>query len=187
MVALKEKCKGEYICFLDVDDLWTLDKLQHQIDFLQKNKIYKIVYSNYYVLKKNQRYIKFKSTLSSGSITQKLLNFYSIGILTVIIKKDIFKKFKFNKKYNIIGDFDLFIKLSQKYEIGYIQKPIAFYRLHNENFSKKISLHLKEIKQWIVLNEKKLLELKLSLRKQKIFIIKLNIKYLLQKYFGLSF
>ena len=42
----------------------------------------------------------------------------------------------FNEKFNIIGDFDLFFKLSQKYLIGYIEKPLAFYRIHPDNLSK---------------------------------------------------
>ena len=47
-LAIK-KAEGVYVCFLDVDDFWTEDKLEHQIKFMEKNKEYDIQYSNYYV------------------------------------------------------------------------------------------------------------------------------------------
>ena len=63
--------------------------------------------------KKKKNYILIIKYLT-GKITQFLLNNYIIGILTVMASKDIFKKKKFNKNYNIIGDFDFFINLSLK-------------------------------------------------------------------------
>ena len=72
-----------------------------------------------------------------------------------MFKKEIYlKKKKFNKKFNIIGDFDFFLKLSKIIDIGCIQKPLANYRLHNDNYStKKIDLYIKELKNWIKDNE----------------------------------
>ena len=54
-----------------------------------------------------------------------------------MLEKNIFKKYRFNSKYNIIGDFDFFIKISQKYKFGCIQSPLASYRVHDSNLSGK--------------------------------------------------
>jgi glycosyltransferase involved in cell wall biosynthesis len=181
-----EKSKGEYIGFLDTDDLWEKDKLQKQIDFLKKNKEFKIVYSNYYVLedRKNKKYIKHKNPLPSGSITQKLLDHYSLGILTVLLEKSIFNKFKFNKTYNIIGDFDFFIILSQIFEIASIQEPIAYYRVHSSSYSsKKIKIYIDELKHWFKINEKQLKEKGFNINQQKFLLFKLRIKFFLRNFF----
>ena len=54
-----EKAKGKYLCFLDVDDYWTKDKLKKQINFILKNKEYKIVYSNYFCkIEKKKKFFK---------------------------------------------------------------------------------------------------------------------------------
>ena len=179
-----DQCSGEYISFLDTDDLWTPDKLEKQINFIQQNNQFKIVYSNYYLLENKKKSIKHKMNLPSGLITQKLLDYYSLGIATVLLEKSFFQEYKFNEKYNIIGDFDFFIRLSKKYEIGSIQEPLAFYRLHDNNFSSKRSnLYIEELDKWINENEEQLLLSKLSLRQQKILLSKLKIKYFFKSFF----
>ena len=45
-----KKSKGKYVCFLDVDDLWKKNKLRTQVNFMNKNKMFKIIYSNFYVI-----------------------------------------------------------------------------------------------------------------------------------------
>ena len=175
-LAIK-KSRGKYITFLDVDDQWLKTKLNNQVSFMSKNKkSFKMVYSNFYIndQTKKKKYLPYQK-LPSGKITQKLLNNYSIGILTVLIDKDIFLNNKFNKDYNIIGDFDFIIKISQKISIGCIQKPLAIYRLHNENYSKqKIDLHINELKNWVRENENKLKKYSYSINaiKKTIFILK---------------
>ena len=153
-----KKTKGKYICFLDTDDWWLKSKLKRQLEKFSSNKNLKFTYSNYfkYHEKLKLKEIRYKNKLPSGKITQNLLNHNSIGILTVMLKKEIFKNYKFNNRYNIIGDFDLFLKLSLKLKIDIIQEPLAYYRSHSSNFSKlKLSLYNSEMKEWIESNQKK--------------------------------
>jgi len=179
-IAIK-KAKGKYIAFLDTDDWWYKTKLEEQIKFLKKNKKYQIVYTNFYSYFQNiNKFKKRYSSLPSGLITQKLLNNYSVGILTVLLEKKFFKKFVFNEKYNIVGDFDFFINLSRYYNIGSIDKPLAFYRIHKSNLSiKKIDLYYNELKNWLNFNEKKFLKEKFKLRNIKVLLVKLKIKIVL--------
>ena len=49
-------------------------------------------------------------------MTYEILNNYPICISTVLLKRDVFFKIKkFNKKYEIIGDFDLLEKMTDFY------------------------------------------------------------------------
>ena len=93
--------------------------------------------------------------LSSGMITKHLLRKYTIGILTVIMEKKLFENHRFNKNYNIIGDFDLFTRLSLKYPFYKIDKPLAYYRSHTSNFFKiKKNDYIYELEHWIKSNKK---------------------------------
>ena len=169
-----------------VKDLAKSESPQEIYDFCQNNN-YKIVYSNYYILNeiKNKNSICFNFELPSGYITYRLLKKYSIGILSVLIDRDIFLDNKFNKEYNIVGDFDFFLEISMKFKIGVIQEPLANYRLHNSNYSKKnIQNHILELQNWLRKNKSKFEKNKYNLVNIKINILKLKFKNLLVKLFN---
>jgi glycosyltransferase involved in cell wall biosynthesis len=176
------KSKGDYICFLDTDDLWNKNKLKIQIDYIKKNNC-KILFSKYFIFNqiKNKKYLNKKQTLFSGDDrTQSLLDEYTVGILTVIIKRSIFDKIKFNKNYNIIGDFDFFLRVSLSNKIHAINKPLATYRHHGQNISHtKLDLYIKEFIYWLKKNEFKLK--KYNLINIRINILKLKIKKIFKK------
>ena len=180
------KCNGNFVSFLDTDDMWVKNKLEKQINFIKKNSNYKILYSNYYVLKNNEKKIMYKNELPSGFITQKLLDFYGIGINTAFIDKSIFEQYNFKEDLNIIGDFDFFIQASKKFQIGYISDPLTFYRIHENSFTKKnYKMYINELSNWIRENEKILLKNNYSLKKQKFYVIKLKIKSFLERFLKL--
>ena len=148
-----EKSNGEYIAFLDTDDLWTQNKLSMQMKKFKNDKVM-LVYSNYYILNQTTglKKIFYKKDLPEGIIYKNLLKKYFIGICTVVVRKKIFtqKKNLFNKKYNIIGDFDLFIRIANKNYFASIQEPLSIYRIHNNSFSNKNYLmHINELKFWL--------------------------------------
>jgi glycosyltransferase involved in cell wall biosynthesis len=180
-----KKSNGKYLSFLDVDDLWKSNKLSEQIKVLKKKKDIKIVYSNYiyHNVKKRKKFLKFKSKLPSGFITQDLLNDYKIGILTTIVEKKLFKKYNFNPSYDIIGDFDFFIRASVFNKIVSIQKPLAQYRVHDSNLSiKKNDIYQKEISNWIMKTRNDKFLKSFNYFNLKKLLFKLKIKYFLFKY-----
>ena len=172
--------KGKYVSFLDADDQWNKNKLKTQFNFITKKKL-KFCYTNFYIKSKNKKILKIKNNIEVN--TQSLLNDYNIGILTVMIERKILLKNKFNKKFEIIGDFDLFIKLSNFLKVGFINKPLSVYNNHGNNLSlRKKKLHIKELKYWINNNQLKFKKKKLKINKIKTYLIKLKI----QKIFNYS-
>ena len=149
-----KKAKGEYITFLDVDDEWYKDKLKLQIDQFRK-KNFDVCYTNFWIIKNNKKKL-FKHNIESAYIHSKILNDYPIGILTTMIKSSIFfnKKIFFNKNFEIIGDFDLFYRLSKRFKFNCINLPLATCHIHGNNLSiKKINIEIEEIKKWYSYNK----------------------------------
>ena len=158
-LAMK-KASGDYISFIDADDIWEKDKLHKQLK-LFNNKQIAVVYGNSWL--KNEKNNKVKKFINykvkSGYIYKDLIKKYNIGILTAVIRRSILKKSKilFNNKYNIIGDFDFFIRLSKKYKFEFIPEPVATYRIHENNLSfLKKGTQIKEFLNWIKKNKKNL-------------------------------
>lgn len=176
------KAKGKYICFCDYDDWWMKNKLMKQLNYLKKNKKVNFIFSNLniYNEKTKKSFLYFKK-MPSGNITQALLNDYKIGIGSVFMNKKLFKNDKFNNKYNIIGDFDFFLNLSLKEKLYCIQKPLAFYRHHDSNFSKKTEIFAKEMDHWMNKNFNKFKKLNYSLKRFKFNYYKLKLKQLISR------
>tara|TARA_Y100000590_G_scaffold290845_1_gene327406 strand:+ start:642 stop:1547 length:906 start_codon:yes stop_codon:yes gene_type:complete len=134
-----EKSKGDFIAFLDTDDIWDKKKLELQMHCFNKSEV-GVVYSNYWTAKKNimNKKIYTNKQLPFGSIFNELVDNYNIGILTTVIRKKFYLKLvkKFDERFSIIGDYDLFMRLAKMCLFGCVQKPLATYRLHDKNLSR---------------------------------------------------
>ena len=111
--------KGEYICFLDVDDMWLTEKLSQQVNEMEKDKQIGFIYSGFKILyeEKNKLTSAFKNRfLKSGYIKNNLLRNYNIGILTLMVRKSIIKKYhiQFDKRFTIMGDLDFVLRIIGK-------------------------------------------------------------------------
>jgi len=169
-------CEGELVAFLDVDDWYLEEKLKLQVDVFKKNVNIGLVYTSYYYfddLKKKK--ILFNYKIPQNNVPQKLLDDYNIGIVTVMIRKELFKKISFNQNLNFIEDFDLVVRLSLVTNFKNIETPTAYYRSHENNLSKKIADHVKELRLWKNSFEK-YSEYKFNLKKLNSLINFLEIK-----------
>jgi glycosyltransferase involved in cell wall biosynthesis len=155
-LALKE-CKGDFVCFLDVDDYFLKDKIAKQLLYFEDKKV-GVIYTNYYRYYEdiNKKKILTNKLLPSGNLTQYILEESQISFMTVMIRKKSLDslEFNFDRKYSIIGDYDLLYRLSLYWDFDYIEEPLAVYRIHKDNFSKNSILFIDELKDWYNKNYK---------------------------------
>lgn len=134
-----EKTQGEYIAFLDVDDWWEPEKLEKQIKLFEDKEV-GLVYGNFWLVnerKKKKRKAQYVNLLPEGNVLNKLLENYVIGMLTMVIRRDAIKSLDkvFDSRCQVIGDFDVAIRLAAKWKFACVQCPVASYRLHGNNIS----------------------------------------------------
>ena len=86
------------------DDLWETNKLLKQVELFLRNKQVSFIYSNLWIQNENlKRKLYWKKDLPSGIIYKKIIKEYCIGIITVMIKRNILsKKNAFNPKYMVL-------------------------------------------------------------------------------------
>lgn len=132
-----EKATGEWIAFIDSDDKWFKDKIEMQLEYCEK---YVWSHSDYYFIgdiHKPQTRSSYFVSNQSGYAFDKLVIENTIATSSVIIKKSIFQEFGgFNTAYRALQDWDLWLKVSKEYEIGYLDKPLAEYRVHSSSVSR---------------------------------------------------
>ena len=147
-----EKSSGEFVAFLDTDDFWAKDKLELQIPFFKDLEV-GVVYGNLFIVneKLNTKKIFLKGKKPRGFILNDLLKDYCTGLVTLVIRKSFLDNNQpaFDGSFDIMGDFDLMIRMSSKYKFECVDKPIASWRSHWKNASLlKKKTQIKELKIW---------------------------------------
>ncbi len=172
-----EKSGGEYIAFLDDDDLWLPEKLERQVRLLDSNKELGLVYSDCYVidsngdLRENTYFYGIKPV--RGDAFNELFQCNFIPMLTVVIRREVLDKVgEFNPRYIVAQDYDLWLRIAEYYPIHFIEQPLAKYRLHSESGSQKniiLSYHevLQIIEYWLNRNPELKRELGGKIRRKR--------------------
>jgi len=139
--------KGEYIAFLDSDDLWEPEKLEKQISFM-KDKDCDFCFSRYDLIDEENCSLGKKVRIIKNLTYRKLLHHDFIGCLTAIYRRDIAEKTRsFPIKNN--NDYGLFLQVvhSAKNSMG-INEVLAHYRIRKSGISRK---KLKKVKPYFEL------------------------------------
>lgn len=133
---------GKYICTFASDDVMLPANIKEKVSFLEQNPEYAMVYSDcFYGDNNNQKRTKFSNVNSyfEGKIFKQLIergNF--IPAPTVVLKKDIIVNVGGYSNRYMMEDYPMWIKISHSYNIGYINKPLVFYRVSPNSLSRDI-------------------------------------------------
>lgn len=144
--------RGDLIAFLDVDDAWDPHKLERQVPLFDNPQV-GITCTNYWIDSEinGQRWLALKSAPPSGMVLDELLGNYFVGLVTLMIRCSALSGVErtFGSDYNIIGDFDLVVRLAETWQLDYVDQPLAMYRLHGGNLSTQgRARHIAELENW---------------------------------------
>ena len=121
---------GEWICFLDSDDLWLPGKLATQMKFFAENQDIKVCYTEEIWYRKNKRVNPAKKHQKySGWIYQKMLPLCIISPSSVMIHHSVLKLIgTFDEELPACEDYELWLRIGAGYPIYLLQEQLIIKR-----------------------------------------------------------
>ncbi|MDA9629848.1 glycosyltransferase, partial [Candidatus Pelagibacter sp.] len=116
---------GNYIAFLDSDDIWSKDKLKKQIGFMNSKNIL-ISHTSYKIIDEKDKFISLRNARDLNY--NQLIKSCDIGLSSVMIKKNLKLSIKF-PNLTTKEDYVLWLKITKLgYKIFALKKPLACWR-----------------------------------------------------------
>ena len=135
------QASGEYISFIDADDLWTPDKLESQLKALQENPQAAVAYSWTDYIDETGRFLRQGSHVSvSGNAFANLLllNFLENGSNALIRKQALLEVGEFDESLSSAEDWDMWLRLALRYDFVVVRSPQVLYRTSATSMSANV-------------------------------------------------
>ena len=153
---------GEWIAFLDDDDIWLPEKLKRQIDAIERHPEIAMVGSEVFTIdaegRRTGHWKKSDLGLGNRDTFNDLFEGNYLHAMTTMIRKDcLLAAGCFDEELKTTEDYDLWLRIAKKHKFHYINEPLAEYRLHGKRASDDSSRFDARIRNTIkVLNRKEL-------------------------------
>ena len=136
--------KGEFVAFLDADDIWLKHNLKKKVEQLKKNKCVALVHSDGMVIDNESRALGSILKGKGGNIFQDILMWNGTCIpspSSILMRRQIALEVNgFCEKLSTAADKYFFLSIARDYSIQRIPDITWHYRLHNGNMHKNIKM-----------------------------------------------
>lgn len=136
-----DRASGEFLTFIDADDLWTRDKVEAQLSLLQEHPQAGLAYSLVDWIDESDQFIRDGSHIqANGDVLERLLirNFTDNGSNILIRREVIDTVGKFNTRLAHAQDFELCLRVAEKYEFVCVPEVQVLYRISKISMSSNV-------------------------------------------------
>ena len=146
---------GDYIAFLDADDLWLPQKLERQMALFEARPQIGWVYSDYRLLAESgpdtQTFFDRAGLRPppEGCILPELLSGCITSTITVMARASCFQRVGlFDHSLTRAQDYDMWIRLATQFDAACVDEPLALYRQHSGQVTEQTRPCLIEYHTW---------------------------------------
>lgn len=136
------KSNGEYVAFLDSDDVWLSDNLEAKLNKF-KSGDFGLVHADAVVIDEHSNPLQQMLSGNEGNLLNDMLAWNGTqvpGPSSILVKREVVEKIGlFDEQLSTSADQDFFIRVAVRYKIGRVAKPTWMYRIHGNNMHKNIA------------------------------------------------
>ncbi|MGZ6316392.1 MAG: glycosyltransferase family 2 protein [Anaerolineales bacterium] len=133
--------QGEFVAFLDADDIWLEDKNRLQVDYLIAHPEVALVsgLSLWWNVAKDSRQQHGKAPTNMKTLRREILVRNVIGNPSMCMarRSAILEVGLFDRNTRLCLDFDLWTRIAARFEMAILSSPVIVYRWHQGNLSVK--------------------------------------------------
>jgi len=134
--AALRAARGEFIAFLDDDDLWRPDKLKKQVERMRQDPSLGFLYSQCAVIQDGSRVASWPGRVHPHTF-QELFRTNFVPCLTVMVRKRCLDEIGgIGTDLPVSQDYDLWLRLAERFRFDWLPEELATYRMHKHNMSR---------------------------------------------------
>jgi len=141
--AALRRAAGEYVAFLDSDDLWAPRKLERQIETLHARADCRWTYTGFLRVdqcgnplpeEKTRHWMPYEGDIFDHVVTCRA----SIRTPSVLAARELIEQAgEFDEAMTSAEDYDLWMRLALHSEVAIVDEPLVLVRLHEENHTRE--------------------------------------------------
>jgi glycosyltransferase involved in cell wall biosynthesis len=131
---LLDNSSGLFICPLSTDDWLTSDSVEEKINYFNLYPEFGMVYNSsyYYYHDTKETFICTKKhKFKYGWVLKEILKENFISTAGCMIKRSTIEEVGYFDENSLIEDWDMWIRIAEKFPIGLVNKELAYYRMQN--------------------------------------------------------